>query len=75
MAQVPRITARELKRRIDAGEGFTLIDVRNPEAWAESDTMLLDAIRIPLDRLEDNLSRIPHNRPAVAYCNLTRGRF
>jgi rhodanese-related sulfurtransferase len=50
------------------GEDFTLIDVRNPQAWAQSDTMLPEAIRVPLDKLKENLSRISKNRPAVAYC-------
>jgi rhodanese-related sulfurtransferase len=53
---------------MDAGEDFTVIDVRNPQAWAESDTMLPEAIRLPLDKLEDNLPRIPKNKPVVAYC-------
>jgi rhodanese-related sulfurtransferase len=51
-----------------AGEDFTVIDTRNPTAWAESDTMLPEAIRVPLDKLEDNLPRIPKNKPVVAYC-------
>lgn len=68
MADAPRITVEELKMRMEAGEDFTLIDVRNPEAWAQSDTMLPEAIRIPLDKLNENLDRIPKGRPAVAYC-------
>jgi rhodanese-related sulfurtransferase len=68
MAEAPRITVEELKRRMDAGEYFTVIDVRNPQAWAESDSMLPEAIRVPLDKLEENLPRIPKNRPVVAYC-------
>jgi len=44
MADAPRITARELKRRMDAGEDFTVIDVRNPNAWAETDTVIPEAI-------------------------------
>jgi len=68
MADAPRITVDELKRRMETGEDFTLIDVRNPQAWAESDTMLPVAIRVPPDKLEENLSRIPKNRPVVAYC-------
>jgi rhodanese-related sulfurtransferase len=51
-----------------AGEDFTLIDARNTVAWAESDTMLPEAIRVPPDRLEANLLRIPKGRPVVAYC-------
>ena len=62
-----RITIDELKRRMESGEDFTIIDVRKPEAWAESDTMIPESIRVPLDDLEKNLARIPKNRPAVAY--------
>lgn len=63
-----RITVKELKRRMEAGEDFTIIDVRNPEAWAESDTMIPESIRVPLDELDKNLARIPKMRPTVAYC-------
>ena len=49
MADAPRITVEELKRRMDAGEDFTVIDVRNPNAWAETDTVIPEAIRVPLD--------------------------
>jgi len=68
MPEAPRITAQELHRRIDTGEDFTLIDVRNPLVWAQSDTMMPGAIRIPLDTLEQQLNRIPKQRPVVAYC-------
>jgi rhodanese-related sulfurtransferase len=68
MAYALRITVDELNRRMEAGEDFTLIDVRNPQAWAESDTMLPEAIRVPPDKLEENLPGIPKNRPLVAYC-------
>jgi len=68
MADALRITVDDLKRRMEAGEDFVLIDVRNPQAWAESNSMLPEAIRVPLDKLEENLPRIPKNRPVVAYC-------
>jgi len=68
MADAPRITVEELKRRMDAGEDFTVIDVRNPDAWAETDTVIPEAIRVPLDKLEENLPRIPKTRAVVAYC-------
>jgi rhodanese-related sulfurtransferase len=68
MADAPRITVEELKRRMDAGEDFTIVDVRNPQAWAEADSKIPDAIRIPIDDLEKNLSRIPKDKPVVAYC-------
>jgi rhodanese-related sulfurtransferase len=68
MADVPRITVEELKRRMDAREDFTVIDVRNPNAWAETDTVIPEAIRVPLDKVEENLLRIPKTRAVVAYC-------
>ncbi len=68
MADAPRITVQELKRRMDAGEDFTVIDVRNPAAWAETDTVIPQALRVRLDKLAETLPRIPRNRPAVAYC-------
>jgi rhodanese-related sulfurtransferase len=68
MADAPRITVEGLKRRIDAGEAFTVIDVRNPNAWAETDTLIPEAMRVRLDKLEENLPRIPKQRPVVAYC-------
>jgi len=68
MADAPRITVEELKRRMDAGEDFTVIDVRNPDAWKETDTVIPEAIRVPLDKLEENLPRIPKTRAVVAYC-------
>lgn len=63
-----RITVDELKRRMEAGEDFTIVDVRKPDVWTESDTMIPEAIRVPLDKLEQNLPRIPKTRPVVAYC-------
>ena len=68
MADAPRFTVEELKRRMDNGENFTVIDVRNPKAWAEADTVIPGAIRVPFEEFEENLPRIPVNRPVVAYC-------
>lgn len=67
MADAPRITVKELKRRMEAGEDFTIIDVRKPEVWSESDTQIPEAIRISLDKLALNLPRIPRDRPVLAY--------
>jgi rhodanese-related sulfurtransferase len=68
MADAPRITVDEAKKRMDAGEKFTFIDVRNPQAWAGSDSMLPGAIRLSLDNVEEKLPKIPKNRSIVTYC-------
>ena len=63
-----RIAVDDLRKRMEAGEDFVFIDTRNPQAWAQSDVKLPDAIRVPLDSLDDNLSKIPKDKPIVAYC-------
>jgi rhodanese-related sulfurtransferase len=63
-----RITADELRKRMEAGEDFIIIDTRNPQAWAASDQKLPEAIRISASDLEQNLLNIPKNKPVVAYC-------
>jgi rhodanese-related sulfurtransferase len=68
MPEAPRITAQELRRRMDAGEDFTIIDVRNPQTWGQSDSMIPEAIRIPLDGSEPQLLLIAKNKPVVTYC-------
>jgi rhodanese-related sulfurtransferase len=68
MPEAPRITAEELRRRMQAGESFTLIDSRNPQAWGESDFKAAGAIRVPPENFEAYLSRIPKGKPVVTYC-------
>jgi rhodanese-related sulfurtransferase len=68
MTDASRITADELKKRMEAGEDFTFIDVRNPQAWAQSDVMLPEAIRVPADKLEETLATIPKDKPIATYC-------
>jgi rhodanese-related sulfurtransferase len=68
MADAPRISVDELKRQMDAGEHFTIIDTRNPQAWKEADTTLPGAIRVKADQIEESLKSIPRNKPVVAYC-------
>jgi rhodanese-related sulfurtransferase len=63
-----RIAVDDLRKRMEAGEDFVLIDTRNPQAWAESKVKLPEAIRVPLDNLDENLSKIPKDKPIVAYC-------
>ena len=63
-----RITIDQLRKRMEAGEEFTFIDTRNPQAWAQSDVMLPGAIRTPVDKLEERIDEIPNNKPIVAYC-------
>ena len=66
--EATRVTVDEVKERMGRGEAFTFIDTRNPTAWAEADTKLPGAIRIPEKEAEQHLDQIPHDRAAIAYC-------
>ena len=68
MVEAPRLTVDELRKRMDGGEKFVFIDVRNAKAWAESEVKIPGAIRVPLDDVDANLSKIPTGRPIVTYC-------
>lgn len=68
MAADIRITVEQLKDRMDHGESFTMLDVRNPAAWEEARTIARGAIRISMDAVDDRLGEVPRDKPIVAYC-------
>ncbi len=66
--EATRVTVDEVRQRMDRGEKFTFVDTRNPKAWAEANTKLPGAIRIPAEDVEDHLNEIPHDRSVITYC-------
>ena len=66
--EAERMSLEEYRRRISNGQLFTLVDVRNPVAWGESNVMLPGAIRVELQNPEPGVSRIPEGFPVLAYC-------
>ena len=62
-----RISAHELRKRIAAGEQFTILDARNPQAWGGATDMARGAIRFDAHSGEP-LPELPHDRPIVIYC-------
>jgi rhodanese-related sulfurtransferase len=66
--EATRVTIDEVKARMDRGEQFTFVDARNPAAWAEAETKLPGALRIPADEVEQHLSEISHERTVITYC-------
>lgn len=66
--EATRITADEIKVRLDRGEEFTFVDTRNPTAWGESDKKLPHALRVPVDQLAQHVNDIPKDRAVITYC-------
>jgi rhodanese-related sulfurtransferase len=65
---VTRVTADEIKERLDRGEPIVFIDARNPQAWGEADEKIAGAIRVPADEVDEHLDEIPKGRSVVTYC-------
>jgi sulfur-carrier protein adenylyltransferase/sulfurtransferase len=66
--EVTRITTDEVSERMDRGEEFAFVDIRNPQAWAASDKKLPNAIRVPKEELGQHLDEIPKDRAVITYC-------
>ena len=63
---VEEITARELERRLDAGEDIELIDVREPHEWAIC--RIGGARLLPLGSLAGHLHELDPARTTVLHC-------
>ena len=66
--EATRITTDEVKERMDRGEEFAFVDIRNPQAWAASDKKLPNAIRVLKEDLGRYLNEIPRDRAVITYC-------
>jgi rhodanese-related sulfurtransferase len=68
MAQMPQITATELKQRLDNGEDIQIVDVR--EANEVAIGRLPNSIHIPLAQVLDRASEIDPARETVVHCKM-----
>ena len=64
-----RISVDEVKARMDSGEKFFFVDVRDEGAWEKSSLKIEGALRIPAEEVEKRLGDLPRDRPIVAYCS------
>ena len=68
MAEIKRITAEEVKKRLDKGEPIFFIDTRSPDDWEASDVQIRGAHHIHYSELEQHLDELPHDQMIVTYC-------
>jgi len=62
---IPQMTAKELKRRRDAGDDFQLIDVREPYEYQIAQ---IGGKLIPQNDVPNRLAEIDRNREVVVHC-------
>ena len=63
-----RITAPELKERLDRGEAMVIVDLRSDLSYHGDGVKVAGAIWIPPDDFEERYTEIPRGRPVVMYC-------
>lgn len=63
---VKEVSVRELKHRLDAGEKFQLLDVREP--WEVAIARLPASTHIPLGQLPARLSELPTDSDIIVMC-------
>ena len=63
---VPAITVQELKEKMDKGDAFVLVDVREPHEIAISD--LPGSVKIPLGTLPVNVNKLSTADDIVVHC-------
>jgi rhodanese-related sulfurtransferase len=66
--EVNRVTAEEVKARVDRGEPILFVDSRSESAWSDSDVKIPGSIRVPPDEAAAHLGEVPHGRSIVTYC-------
>ena len=64
---VPCLSVQELKRKMDAGEPLTLVDVR--ESWEYEVAKIAGSKLIPLGELEERLAELPREGILVLQCH------
>ena len=66
--EVPAITPRELRQRLDADESLLLLDVREPHEWEISNLAEYGARLIPQAQVEERMGELDTAQDIVVYC-------
>ncbi len=62
---IPRLTAEDLKARLDRGDALILVDVRKESVYARGH--IPGAICVPVPDFETHLALLPAGKPLVFY--------
>jgi len=72
-AQIPRITAGELKSKLSTNEAVTILDVRDTNGYVNSNDQIKGSIHVKIRRLQSRLtlpplSNVSRDSEVVTYC-------
>ena len=68
VAESPRIDLATLRKRLDAGEPLTLLDVRRADQVAHEPATLPGAVVMPAEEVEKHYQALSSDREVVAFC-------
>jgi rhodanese-related sulfurtransferase len=66
--RIARITADELKQKIDAGEELVIVDLRHSLDFEADPHTIPGAFRMDAKDLEEKDDRLPRDRDVILYC-------
>src|ERR1700758_2799976 len=66
--RIARITAEELKQKMDAGENVVIVDLRHSVDFEADPHTIPGAFRIDAKELEEKNERLPRDREVILYC-------
>ena len=64
-----RITAAELRQKLEAGENPVILDLRSKVELERDPSVIRGAIHLVLDEVEKRRHEFPHDRDIVVYCS------
>ena len=67
-AEIPEISAADLKQRMDDGDTVVLVDVREPFERDIADLPDYGQLRIPVNEFEERMEELDPGTPIVVYC-------
>ena len=66
--EVEFITPEELKQKISKNETITIVDLRGPSVFAESDRTVKGSLHTKVRKVVYRLREIPRDREIITYC-------
>ena len=66
--RIARISAGELRQKLDAGEPLVIVDLRHSLEFEADPAMIPGAMHLTPDEIERRAQEIPRDREVVLYC-------
>jgi hypothetical protein len=66
--RISRISPRELKEKLDAGEILTIVDLRHSVDFEADPELIPGAFRMDASELQQTDERLPRDREVILYC-------